>query len=401
MIGERGLTLSGGQRQRLALARAMITDPRVLVLDDATSAVDPITEAAIHATLRRVTADRTTILIAHRRSTLALADRIAVVEQGRVVDIGTHEELLGRCARYRYLLGGDRRRPDAMRQPAASRTRRAAPDVAGGPVRPATRRRSGPDGVTPELLAATRPAGAGRPAADRSARLGRAAADRVAGAHGGGRWPDGRRRSPACWAPDRRRRNCWPRSTRCRRPTTSPSTSRRTPGRFCLGRTVRPVARTAARRARPGRCWTRSRTCCCPVLIRNGVDNGVSAGRDVGGVGGVRRRPGRRRGRLPDPALAEAGRGRAGENVLYQLRLREFAHLQRLGLDYYEREMAGRIMTRMTTDVDALSSFLQTGLVTAVVSLATFAGIAVVLVVMNVGLALVAFLALPFVAMPR
>ena len=90
--------------------------------------------------------------------------------------------------------------------------------------------------------------------------------------------------------------------------------------------------------------------------------------------------------------------GRAGENVLYQLRLREFAHLQRLGLDYYEREMAGRIMTRMTTDVDALSSFLQTGLVTSVVSLATFVGIAVVLVVMDAGLALIAFLALPLVA---
>ena len=89
--------------------------------------------------------------------------------------------------------------------------------------------------------------------------------------------------------------------------------------------------------------------------------------------------------------------GRAGENVLYQLRLREFAHLQRLGLDYYEREMAGRIMTRMTTDVDALSSFLQTGLVTSVVSLATFVGIAVVLLVMDLGLALIAFLALPLV----
>ena len=87
--------------------------------------------------------------------------------------------------------------------------------------------------------------------------------------------------------------------------------------------------------------------------------------------------------------------GKAGETVLYGLRIREFAHLQGLGLDFYEREMAGRIMTRMTTDVDALSSFLQTGLVTSVVSLATFGGIAVILLFMNVGLALLAFTVLP------
>ncbi|WP_374203689.1 ATP-binding cassette domain-containing protein [Pseudonocardia sp. ICBG601] len=82
-VGERGLTLSGGQRQRIALARAMLTRPRVLVLDDATSAVDTATEAAIHETLHELTAERTTLLVAHRRSTLALADRIAVLDKGR------------------------------------------------------------------------------------------------------------------------------------------------------------------------------------------------------------------------------------------------------------------------------------------------------------------------------
>ncbi|MBO0821379.1 MAG: ABC transporter ATP-binding protein, partial [Nocardiopsaceae bacterium] len=90
VVGEQGLTLSGGQRQRVALARALITNPRLLLLDDATSAVDPRIEAEIHATLHRVMAGRTTLLIAHRRSTLNLADRIAVLTaDGRVADIGT------------------------------------------------------------------------------------------------------------------------------------------------------------------------------------------------------------------------------------------------------------------------------------------------------------------------
>src|SRR5215213_9887322 len=105
-LGEGGLTLSGGQRQRLALARALLTDPRVLVLDDATSAVDARTEEEIHATLHRLMQNRTTLLVAHRRSTLRLADRIAVVDQGAVVDTGTHEELLIRCRLYRLLLAG-------------------------------------------------------------------------------------------------------------------------------------------------------------------------------------------------------------------------------------------------------------------------------------------------------
>src|SRR4051794_13654729 len=106
VVGERGLTLSGGQRQRVALARALLSDPSILLLDDATSAVDARVEEEIHATLRRLLAGRTTILIAHRRSTLELADRIAVVDQGRIVDAGSHDDLTARCPLYRMLLAG-------------------------------------------------------------------------------------------------------------------------------------------------------------------------------------------------------------------------------------------------------------------------------------------------------
>jgi ABC-type multidrug transport system fused ATPase/permease subunit len=102
-VGERGLTLSGGQRQRVAIARALLADPRILILDDATSSVDATTEAAIKSGLGEVMAGRTTFIIAHRLSTVSLADEVVVMDGGRIVDRGTHKELLEGCGFYREI----------------------------------------------------------------------------------------------------------------------------------------------------------------------------------------------------------------------------------------------------------------------------------------------------------
>ncbi|HJT55949.1 MAG TPA: ABC transporter ATP-binding protein [Ktedonobacteraceae bacterium] len=102
-IGERGVTLSGGQRQRLAIARALLTDPRVLILDDATSAIDSATEDEIQKAIKRVQQGRTTLLITYRLSQIRWADSVLVIDQGRLLDQGTHEELMERCAFYHRL----------------------------------------------------------------------------------------------------------------------------------------------------------------------------------------------------------------------------------------------------------------------------------------------------------
>ncbi len=107
VVGERGATLSGGQRQRIALARSVLRDPRILILDDATSSVDAVIESEIQESLRRVMAGRTTLIIAHRTSTLALADLVVFVEAGRIAGVGTHEELLSTVPRYGEVLAQD------------------------------------------------------------------------------------------------------------------------------------------------------------------------------------------------------------------------------------------------------------------------------------------------------
>jgi ATP-binding cassette subfamily B protein len=103
VVGERGATLSGGERQRISIARALLVDPRILILDEATSSVDAETEADIQQALDNLVRGRTTLVIAHRLSTLRQADRIVVVENGRIAEIGRHQELLERAGAYARL----------------------------------------------------------------------------------------------------------------------------------------------------------------------------------------------------------------------------------------------------------------------------------------------------------
>ncbi|HKO52938.1 MAG TPA: ABC transporter ATP-binding protein [Polyangiaceae bacterium] len=126
LVGERGLSLSGGQRQRIALARALLTNPRVLVLDAATSAVDAAKEDEIRGALELVLHERTTIVIAHRAASLRLADRVLVLDDGRIVASGSHAELLERSASYRKILASAR---DSKLDPLPSTLGLAHPDV--------------------------------------------------------------------------------------------------------------------------------------------------------------------------------------------------------------------------------------------------------------------------------
>ena len=319
VVGERGLTLSGGQRQRVALARALLADPRILVLDDATSAVDAKVEESIHATLRRVLHEHTTLLVAHRRSTLRLADRIAVMDAGRVIDDGTHAELMARCPLYRRLLAGE---GDDLE-----------PSVGRAPLE--------------ELAAPIQRRGLGGAFAHEDM------LERVALLPPSRDVPDvdvDRESQPA--------------------PT------------FTLWKFLGPYRAPLALGlflvvldALTGVAG--------PYLSRDGIDKGVLTGSQSALFNAAGVFLGIALVGLLISRMVTLVAGRTGERLMYALRIRVWAQLQRLSVDFYDREMAGRIMTRMTTDVSAFSSLLQDGLISAVASLFTFAGVAVAMALMS------------------
>ena len=339
VIGEQGMTLSGGQRQRVALARAILIDPDVLLLDDATSSVDVAVEREIHANLGPFLAERTTVMVAYRESTVRMADRVVLIDRGRVVDTGSHDDLLARSPLYRDLFG------DAT-----------APDDGAAELLPAARR--GEFSATP---ASWDSRGSGPGGLATSPRV----AARIA------ELPDFDDDPGVDLGAESHRRDAF----------TLPGFLR--PYRWGLAAGLALVV---------GEVVIGLLT---PLVIREGVDLGM-IGRSIPWLLAVCGMAAVLAGLLfLDQRGSLLYTQRTTERLLIALRARVNGQLQRLGIDFYDRTQAGRVMTRMTSDIDAIAQLLQAGLINLIMALLTATGMSVVVVLLEPRLALVVLGVIP------
>ena len=315
VVGESGMTLSGGQRQRLALARALVCPPRVLVLDDAVSAVDAATEQAVFSALRENYPDMTVIMVAHRESTVRWADQVMEVTQCSVgASPGTSV-------------------PSVAAAPSSSAPTGSARDHSAGAPR-----RGHPAGIPKG--GASRPVVSADPEESSSV------------------------------------------------PTASDATLR-----ALLSTVAWPLAGVVALFV-----LSVLGDLVFPALVRVAIDHGVAAPTQqakstllwvaVGGSALV----------VASWAVAVASTvlsARTGEQLLLALRTRSFTHLMSLSLDYFESTRVGKVLTRMTTDIDSLSSFLRTSVAQAIVAVGTLAGVVLMLLLTDTRLALVALAIVP------
>ncbi|GAB3080553.1 ABC transporter ATP-binding protein [Corynebacterium aquatimens] len=390
VVGERGLTLSGGQRQRIALARALLTrgtapqdaqthgQTSVLLLDDATSAIDAENEAAILTNLRRERGSIAIIAIAHRQSTVDHADRVIILDRGRVLIDGPRDAVMA-TAEYAALM--DPAPPESQPRAQENAKRSEPPRELLWPA-------DEPTGTTEHI---------DNPAAGA---LGAGMGGRGSGMGGGrGAGGAGAMASFAIAATP---------EILSRVDRLPPATEQPRP----LPNLVRPPAdadRFKVRDLFAAVKWLIAAVVVLlivgvvadlafPTLVRAAVDRGIEQSNTQA------------LWLTAAAALAVVIIGwaanycmtilssRSGESLLYGLRLRSYAHLQTLGMSYFESHLSGRIMTRMTTDIDTLSGFLQTGLAQAIVSLATLLGVVVMLVATDGSLTVVALAAVPVIA---
>jgi ATP-binding cassette, subfamily B, bacterial len=383
IVGERGLLLSGGQRQRITLARALITDPRILLLDDATSSIDSRVEEEIHATLRRLMVGRTTILIAHRRSTLHLADRIVVLDQGRVVDSGLHEDLLDRCALYRDLLAGPGEDAEGDGVDLGAGTGSSA--LAAITETAWTSEDAGEQRMfqTPTALTTTQGgAGTGNGLAGMGGGVGRAMGGGMRAGLSAPPTPELMAAiealPPVVDAPDPQ---LAAENSRLQQPIRFLAFLRPFLPQLTVG-VILVVLDAAAGLVGPSFTGTAVNSVLghheeLVLFVLSGVFFAVT---------------------MLDWADMWAETfwtGRTSERMLYSMRVRVFAHLQRLGMDFYDHEMTGRILTRMTSDVDTMASLLQSGLLNALVYVVQFVGVIVILASRNGHLILLVLTVVP------